>query len=174
MGYSCPVCGAPQHDDEHLANHLAMTAMLHGEDHEAWLDDHVAEWSEHTPPELAAEIVDDAEEVDYDEATDARADIPTETTDSHDHAHDHSHADGSHPTEELADPAEVPDSGFIDEAAEAAVAEAREMTRKRRENAAGEDDGSPTRAAGEDDGSPTRAAGEDGRPEGSAPEEEDA
>ena len=150
MGYSCPVCGAPQHDDEHLANHLAMTAMLHGEDHEAWLDDHLADWSEHTPPELAAEIVEDAEEIDYDEATSERADIPTEDADSHDHTHDHA---GGHPTEELADPAEVPDSGFLDEAAEAVVAEAREMTEKRREKAAegGEDDGSPTRAAGEDE-----------------------
>lgn len=134
MGYSCPVCGAPQHDDEHLANHLAMTAMLHSEDHEAWLDDHLADWSEHTPPELAAEIVDDAEEIDYEQATSERADIPTEETDSHDHDHA-----GGHPTEELAEPSEVPDSGLIDEAAEAVVAEAREMTRKRREKAAEND-----------------------------------
>lgn len=133
MGYRCPVCGSPQQDDEHLANHLAMTAMLHGEDHEAWLDDRVAEWGEYTPPELAAEIVDAAEAIDYDEATaeDAAVDIPT--AEGHDHGHDHA---GTHPTEELADPGEVPDSGFIDEAAEQAVAEAREMTRKRRENLA--------------------------------------
>ena len=142
MGYRCPVCGSPQKDDEHLANHLAMTAMLHEEDHEAWLDDHVAEWSEHTPPELAAEVVDEAEQVDYEEATAERAEteIPTEDGDGGDHDHDGS---GSYPTEEIADPAEVPDSGFIDEAAEEAVAEAREMTRKRREKAAEEesDDG---------------------------------
>lgn len=153
MGYSCPVCGAPQHDDEHLANHLAMTAMLHGEDHEAWLDDHLADWSEHTPPELAAEIVEDAEEIDYEQATGERADIPTEDANSHDHAHDHDHA-GGHPTEELADSSEVPDSGLIDEAAEAVLAEAQEMTKKRREKTAegGDgDDGSPTRTAGEDD-----------------------
>lgn len=138
MGYRCPVCGSPQQDDEHLANHLAMTAMLHEADHEAWLDDHVAEWSEHTPPELAAEIVDDAEEIDYDEATAEDVDIPTE--DAVGHGHEHT-GTGTHPTEELADASEVPDSGFIDEAAEQAVAEAREMTRKRRENAAGGDDG---------------------------------
>jgi hypothetical protein len=135
MGYRCPVCGSPQQDDEHLANHLAMTAMLHGEDHEAWLDDHVEEWGEHTPPELAAEVVDGAEEVDYDEATAERAETEIPTGDGeHDHDHDHD-ASGSYPTEEIADPAEVPDSGFIDEAAEEAVAEAREMTRKRREAA---------------------------------------
>ncbi|GAB7012257.1 DUF5810 domain-containing protein [Halolamina salina] len=139
MGYRCPVCGSPQKDDEHLANHLAMTAMLHGEDHEAWLDDHVEEWSEHTPPELAAKIVGDAEEVDYDEATAERAETEIPTGDGeHDHEHDHGDA-GGHPTEEIADPAEVPDSGFIDEAAEEAVAEAREMTRKRREAAAEEE-----------------------------------
>jgi hypothetical protein len=137
MGYRCPVCGSPQQDDEHLANHLAMTAMLHGEDHEAWLDDRVAKWGEYTPPELAAEIVDDAEAIDYAEATaeDAAVDIPTAA--GHDHEHDHA---GTHSTEGLADPAEVPDSGFIDEAAEQAVAEAREMTRKRRENLADSDD----------------------------------
>jgi hypothetical protein len=141
MGYRCPVCGSPQQDDEHLANHLAMTAMLHGEDHEAWLDEHVAEWSEHTPLELAAEVVDRAEQVDYDEAAaeHAEAEIPTEDTDGHEHEHDHSES-GSYPTEEIADPAEVPDSGFIDEAAEQAVAEAREMTRKRREQAAEEEE----------------------------------
>jgi hypothetical protein len=135
MGYRCPVCGSPQQDDEHLANHLAMTAMLHGEDHEAWLDDHVSEWSEHTPPELATEVVDHAEQVDYDEAAaeHAETEIPTEDTDGHDHDHGES---GTYPTEEIADPAEVPDSGFIDEAAEQAVAEAREMTRKGREKAA--------------------------------------
>ncbi|MFW5903355.1 MAG: DUF5810 domain-containing protein [Halolamina sp.] len=137
MGYSCPVCGEPQQDDEHLANHLAMTAMLHGDDHEAWLDDHVDEWSEHTPPELAAEILDDVDAVDYDEATAERAvtEIPTEEGHEHDHE-----GSGTHPTEELADPSEVPDSGFLDEAAEEAVAEARELTRKRRENAADDEE----------------------------------
>jgi len=134
MGFSCPVCGSPQQDDEHLANHLAMTAMLHEADHEAWLDDHVAEWSEHTPPELAAKVVDEAENVDYEAATAEEADIPTEDAAGHDHDHG-----GTHPTREIADASEVPDSGFIDEAAEQAVAEAREMTRKRRENRAAED-----------------------------------
>ena len=120
-----------------MANHLAMTAMLHGEDHEAWLDERVAEWGEYTPPELAAKIVDDAEAIDYEEATAEDAEIEIPTDDGHDHEHDHT---GTHPTEEIADPGEVPDSGFIDEAAEQAVAEAREMTRKRRENLQGGDD----------------------------------
>ena len=40
MGYACPVCEIPHQDATHLANHLAFTAMTHGDDHEAWLDDH--------------------------------------------------------------------------------------------------------------------------------------
>ena len=46
MGYACPVCDTPQRDAEHLANHLAFTAMLHGDAHETWLDDHVPEWGD--------------------------------------------------------------------------------------------------------------------------------
>ena len=65
MGYACPVCAAPQADGEHLANHLAFTAMLHGDDHESWLDEHVPEWDERTPDALAAAVVDLAEETDH-------------------------------------------------------------------------------------------------------------
>ena len=43
MGYACPVCDHPQADARHLANHLAFTALARGGDHEAWLDDAVAE-----------------------------------------------------------------------------------------------------------------------------------
>ena len=40
MGYECPVCSTPQADARHLANHMAMTAMLGREDHADWLDEH--------------------------------------------------------------------------------------------------------------------------------------
>ncbi|PSP70281.1 hypothetical protein BRC79_02495 [Halobacteriales archaeon QH_8_67_27] len=53
MGYACPVCDDPQADAEHLANHLAFTAMLRGDGHEAWLDDHVDDWADLAPEELA-------------------------------------------------------------------------------------------------------------------------
>jgi hypothetical protein len=65
MGYCCPVCELPQADGEHLANHLAITAMTHGDDHEDWLDEHAPGWDESSPEELAAAVVDHAAETDH-------------------------------------------------------------------------------------------------------------
>ena len=62
MGYACPVCSALEADGEHLANHLAFTALLHGGDHEAWLDQHVPDWAARDPGGLAAVVVEHAEE----------------------------------------------------------------------------------------------------------------
>jgi len=67
MGYACPVCEIPQRDGEHLAHHLAFTAMLHGEDHAAWLDDHVDDWAEREPEALAADVTPHAEDAEYHE-----------------------------------------------------------------------------------------------------------
>jgi hypothetical protein len=66
-GYACPVCGVPQRDGEHLANHLAFTAMLRGEEHEDWLDEHVSDWSAGSPDELAERVVDFAEATEYED-----------------------------------------------------------------------------------------------------------
>lgn len=79
MGYACPVCDLPQRDGEHLAHHLAFTAMLHGDDHETWLDEHADAWSDSTPAELAGAVTPHAEEVE------------TEDGDGHDHGHGHGH-----------------------------------------------------------------------------------
>jgi len=65
MGYACPVCETPQADGEHLANHLAFTALLHGGRHEAWLTEHVPDWTDRDPDGLAAAVVGHAEEVDH-------------------------------------------------------------------------------------------------------------
>lgn len=67
MGYACPVCEAPQADGEHLANHLAFSALLGHADHEAWLDEHAPDWSEADPEGLAAAVTDLAEPVEYQE-----------------------------------------------------------------------------------------------------------
>jgi len=67
MGYACPVCETPQRDGEHLAHHLAFTAMLHGGDHEVWLDDRVTDWSDREPAGLAAEVTPHAEDAEYHE-----------------------------------------------------------------------------------------------------------
>lgn len=66
MGYACPVCDDPQADGDHLANHLAFTAMLHGDEHADFLDAHVDDWEDRTPPELAAELIRHADETEYD------------------------------------------------------------------------------------------------------------
>lgn len=65
MGYACPVCGTPQADARHLANHLAFTAMLHGDDHEAWLDEHSPGWATDGERALAARVRAFATDTEY-------------------------------------------------------------------------------------------------------------
>lgn len=65
MGYACPVCGDPQADAEHLANHIAFTAMLGNDRHEAWLDEHAPDWETAGPEELAERVVEHAETVEF-------------------------------------------------------------------------------------------------------------
>lgn len=65
MGYACPVCGDPQIDAAHLANHLAFTAMLGDDDHGAWLDQYAPGWAEAGEAELAERVVDRAEPVEF-------------------------------------------------------------------------------------------------------------
>lgn len=113
MGYACPVCAARQVDGEHLANHVAFTAMLHGEDHETWLDEHVPDWGERDPGELADVVTGRADEVDVDGASDVtvgdrRGPIPES---------DHHRSEGS---------------GDLDPETRRVIAEAIEMTRERR------------------------------------------
>lgn len=64
MGYACPVCDSLQSDEEHLANHLAVTATVHGEAHASWLDSHVPDWPSLGPDELAPQVIDYADSVD--------------------------------------------------------------------------------------------------------------
>ncbi|WP_050033634.1 DUF5810 domain-containing protein [Halorubrum halophilum] len=132
MGYACPVCETPQRDGEHLAHHLAFTAMLHGGDHEAWLDDHVSDWSDREPAGLAAEVTPHAEDAEYHEVFEdtvnrGRPDVDLGAHDGvgsggHDHA-GHDHAAGGR-------------SGAVDVTDEAspevadAIREAREMARE--------------------------------------------
>ncbi|MFB6121535.1 MAG: DUF5810 domain-containing protein [Halobacteriaceae archaeon] len=80
MGYACPVCGAPQRDGEHLANHLAFTAVLRGGDHESWLDERIADWADRDPASLADDVTDYADEEEFPQ-------IFEDTTDDHDHGH---------------------------------------------------------------------------------------
>lgn len=121
MGYACPVCGVPQRDGEHLANHVAFTAMLHHEDHEAWLDEHVPDWSGSSPAALADEVVRHAEEAEYDEVFEDTV---------HDHGGDRSRASergrGDRPTD--IDYGTVRGRGVADGEVEPVLREARELT----------------------------------------------
>ena len=67
MGYACPVCHAPQADGEHLANHLAFSALLGHDDHAEWLDEHAPGWNDEGPDELAERVTPHADEVEYPE-----------------------------------------------------------------------------------------------------------
>lgn len=69
MGYECPVCATEEADGEHLANHLAFTALVRGGDHEAWLDEHVPDWADRDPEGLAGEVTDHATETDTEPAS---------------------------------------------------------------------------------------------------------
>jgi hypothetical protein len=119
MGYACPVCDLPQHDAEHLANHLAMTALTHGDEHEDWLDAEVPEWSSESPATLGDRVAPLAEEVPHET-------VFEDTTEGHDH--------GTVDTPAGAGAAPAADT----EAAQAAIAEVRRM---RAEVAESDDEG---------------------------------
>jgi hypothetical protein len=90
MGYACPVCETPQQDAEHLANHLAFTAMIHGDDHESWLDERVPDWSDRSPDELAPAVVEYVPETEYDAVfEDTAEDGHGGDAVAHDHEHEH-------------------------------------------------------------------------------------
>ena len=122
MGYACPVCETPQADGEHLANHLAFTALLHGGRHEAWLTEHVPDWTGRDPDGLAAAVVGHAEEVDhgtvFEDTTGSRPDVGP--------VGGHEHRRHEAPLE-------------LDPEARRILEEAREMTRERQVGGAGED-----------------------------------
>ena len=136
MGYACPVCDTPQVDAKHLADHLALTALLGDDDHESWLDANAPGWEREDDTGLAERVVEEAPEVDvpgrdsagYDHTGETRAGAGTER------AHDPGVAfDGV--TEGItADP-----NPSLDGDAQAALEEAYEITRARREGTRAED-----------------------------------
>ena len=107
MGYACPVCETPQVDAEHLANHLAFTAMIHGEDHETWLDERVDDWGEMDPETLGPLVAEHAESVEVDAPEG-----------------DHDHRGSGSP------PIDDPDPSEMSSADRAVLEEARELTRQ--------------------------------------------
>lgn len=144
MGYLCPVCEEPFGDATGCANHLAVTAILHGGPHERWLADAVDD---------RFEGVDDWEAVPRADLADIVADCAAETTD-HDHPGDHTHPVGENAeavahgqpaiTESSAETAQ------LDADARAVLSEARDLTR--RMQARGPDDADRTASDSADEG----------------------
>ncbi|WP_224448454.1 DUF5810 domain-containing protein [Haloprofundus salilacus] len=145
MGYACPVCDVPQRDAEHLANHLAFTAMLRHEEHEAWLNEHVPNWNKLGPAELADVVTDHAEETEYDEVFE---DTVGSTHTSHDHHHGHGHGGEAGG---FFDPNAAAQRGSASMSGEAqqVLQEAQELTRQMLED--GETEGTDPEAGDADD-----------------------
>lgn len=128
MGYECPVCGIPQADGGHLANHIAFTALIHSDEHEAWLDERVPEWEELGESELADVLIETAAETEFPQV------FEDTTTDSTGHEHDHERSG------QLFDEPSVAEQGrgreqhvgtqpaALDAEAQAVLEEARQMT----------------------------------------------
>jgi hypothetical protein len=114
MGYACPVCETPQRDADHLANHLAFTAVLHGDAHERWLDEHAPGWGEDGVAELAPVVADAADEAEYQEVFEER--MPEGVDDERDG------------TRRSRPAGAVPDAN-VDADTRRVLAEARELTR---------------------------------------------
>lgn len=154
MGYACPVCETPQADGRHLANHIAFTAMIHGDDHEAWLAEHAPGWEEAGERELAGRVVECATETEFPpgsgEATDEQRGAGSRDR-SHEHGHgglghgDHDHDRDSHsdrrerrPDSDRSGPgstrvaidSDLGGDSEDDRGVAAVVAEARELTRR--------------------------------------------
>ena len=140
MGYACPVCSDPQADGGHLANHLAFTAMLGDDAHEAWLDEHVPGWGEMGEAELADAAAEGVETVEFPQVfedtvdgLDDGGDPPAERSGAlfDDAGHDRDHADRAH-ADRMRDRGGADEP--TDEKAAAILEEAREMPRRMLEN----------------------------------------
>lgn len=174
MGYACPVCGDPQADAGHLANHLAITAIARGGDHEAWLDEQVPDWEERGEEALAPTVVDEAAETDYPQVFEDT----TGEADDHDHAatrDDRTDAAGDLPVD-VADPRRGAGDEDLDAATREALQRARDLQAQagdgresQSEDEGGsasqsDDEGGAASQSGDEGGAASRSGDEDGEP----------
>jgi hypothetical protein len=130
MGYACPVCETPQADAEHLANHLAFTAVLGDADHERWLDEAVPDWADRDPEGLGAAVAELAPEAEDPRVFDAGSGTSAPGEGEHEHGHEHDRGHGRD-----GGPRGVPfaaEDPELDGDAEEVIAEARELTARMR------------------------------------------
>ncbi len=163
MGYACPVCATPQRDGEHLAHHLAFTAMLHGEDHEVWLDEHAPEWETADPAGLAEAVTPHADSAEYHEVfadtTDrGRPDVNAGEFDGSERSvgPDHTHRRHDSPPHRAGTTADGPTAreDELDPETAAAIREARELTRRMYDDDDGGDGEATDGEATDDDADP--------------------
>jgi len=154
MGYACPVCAIPQRDGEHLAHHLAFTAMIHNDDHEAWLDEHAPDWSDQTPNGLAETVVDHAEPAEYHEVFEDTVDRGRPAVDAGTDRADHEHAEPRAHRGRRGAGVDAPDPETA-----AVLQEARELTRQMHA-----DDASDAETTRDTDDRGDTADAEDGEP----------
>ncbi|ERG95457.1 DUF5810 domain-containing protein [Haloquadratum walsbyi] len=123
MGYACPVCETPQQDAAHLADHLAFTAIVHTDDHESWLEEHVGDWGAYGTDELAEIVVEFATSVKYDQVFEDTV-HRQRGRQMHDHSHHTDSADSEVSIDAVSDTVETQ----IDGETHSILKEARELT----------------------------------------------
>lgn len=145
MGLLCPVCETPQADAGHLANHLAITAMVGQSDHRAWLDTNTPGWEEEGQAELAPRVADQAPAAEFPQVFEDTVGGVEGATENEPRAQRggalFDETETSDLLTELSSSAEREPAGPADETTRAVLRKARELTRQRRQPAA-PDDGS--------------------------------
>jgi len=134
MGYACPVCESAQADAAHLANHLAFTAMLGDDEHEAWLDERVPDWADRSPATLGPDVAQYAPER---ELEGAAAESGNGEQSERQHGPGHSHGSGTEAGGAPRFESEIArqggygrDAGIADGEVDRVLAEARDLTER--------------------------------------------
>jgi hypothetical protein len=116
MGLACPVCDVPHTDAEHLADHLAVTAMVRQGDHAGWLDEHAPDWADMTRGDLGSLVGEHA--------------VAVDSVDLHEEVGHHEHSHQTHEPSPVGQPTAsgLDAVGDLDADARAVLDEARKLT----------------------------------------------
>ncbi|MFC7135653.1 DUF5810 domain-containing protein [Halobaculum litoreum] len=126
--------------------------MLRNDAHEAWLDEHVDDWGDRTPADLASVVTEHAAETEYDE-------VFEDTAGGHDHGGGHGR-DAGRPDVTGGDAMGGAAEAVVDDAVESVLEEAQELTEAMYGLDEGDGDGDAD-AVATDDGEESTADGDD-------------
>jgi hypothetical protein len=144
MAYRCPVCDVLQPDGEHLANHLAITAILDRDDHASWLAEHAPDYGDMGPTELAETVTPHVDPVDLEDESAMPNELPA--------GDEMESFDGAIRGQDGRERADPRDAGTgRDAETRAVLEEARELTAAMVGEADGDADGETNDAATEDE-----------------------